>query len=136
MNNLREQILNVVDTETREVEVPEWGVTVWVRSMSAADRDAFEADLLQGKGKNTSVNYRNMRAKLVARCVVDAEGNRIFNPEDVPALGRKSAKALTRLYNVATELSGVSDDDVEELTGNSEPDQSDDSCSDWPGTSA
>ena len=129
--SLRDQILNIPDIQTEEVVVPEWGgLTVWVRGMSAAERDAFEADLLQGKGKNTSVNYRNMRAKLLVRCVVDAEGNRIFNPDDVGRLGQKSAKALTRRYNIATELSGVSDEDVEELMGNSEPGQSGDSPSD------
>jgi len=36
---------------------------------------------------------------------------------DVKALGEKSAAALERVFDVARKLSGLSEDDVEELAG-------------------
>ena len=67
-----------------------------------------------------SVNVQNARAKLVVRCAVDEQGRQIFGKEEYRKLGSKSAKALDRIYSVAKDLSGVSDDDIEELTKNSE----------------
>ncbi len=75
------------------------------------------------------MNLQNIRAKLVALTVVDEQGNRIFKDEDVKWLGNKSAAALDRIFEVAQRLSGLRDEDVEELAKNSESDLSDDSTS-------
>ena len=39
----------------------------------------------------------------------------MFTDADVVALGAKSAAALDRIYDVATRLSGITDEDVEEI---------------------
>jgi hypothetical protein len=93
------------------------------------ERDALEASMIKGKGKKAQVNLENLRAKVVARCVVDEDGVHIFSDADIPALGKKSAAALNRVYEVAQRLSGITDDDVEELTKNSETAPSEDSGS-------
>ena len=126
----RAAILAVPDITTEDVDVPEWGGVVRVRGLTASQRDAFEAASLQGKGKNTSVNLHNLRARLVALCIVDGDGNQLFAERDVHVLGQKSAAAIDRIYDTATRLSGIGENDVEELTKNSESDQSDDSISD------
>jgi hypothetical protein len=125
----REAILAAPDIKTEQVAVPEWGGTVLVRGMTGAERDEYEATLVVGKGKNRDVNMRNARAKLVVRCLVDADGKRLFGDADVAALGKKSATALERVFDVARRLSGMSDEDLEELMGNL-PGQSDGSGSD------
>ncbi len=56
----------------------------------------------------------------MVRSIVDEGGNRVFRDQDAALLQRKSASALMRLFNVASRLSGVGDDDVEELVGNSD----------------
>ena len=123
----RDQILQADDLETRDVEA--WGGVVCVRSLTGTERDALEASTLQGKGKNKDVNLSNFRAKLCARAIVDEQGKRVFNDEDIAALGRKSSGELSKVYNVAAELSGISEADVDELTKNSGSDQSEDSGS-------
>lgn len=121
----REEILGASDIQREDVAVPEWGGKVCVQGMTGAQRDAFEAEMIQARGKDRRVNLENIRAKLVARTVIDPEsGFPLFSDEDVKALGRKSAKALARVYDVATRLSGISDKDAEELAGNSETDPS------------
>jgi len=126
----REAILQASDIQTEDVEVPEWGGTVAVRGLSGRGRDDFEASVMVGKGKNRDINVRNFRAKLVALCCVDEQGVRLFSDEDVKALGDKSAGALTKVFDVASRLSGLSKEDEEDLTKNSESDLSDGSISD------
>lgn len=125
----REQILQAQDLPTEDVDVKEWGGTVRVRALTGMERDSFEQSIVEQKGKGTRMNIRNIRAKLVALTVVDEEGNRVFSDTDVQALGKKSAAALDRVFEVAQRLSGLKPEDVDELAKNSESDQSEDSTS-------
>lgn len=116
--NLREQILAAQDREIREVQVPEWGLTVRVSAMSGRDRDLWEAEIIARRAPGGQGVYDNMRASLLARCLVDEAGERIFAEADVEALGRKSARALNRLFDVASELNAISEADQKELVKN------------------
>ena len=116
----REQILDAQDLQTEVVEVPEWGGAVKVQGMTGRDRDAFEAEIIERKGKDFNVNMQNIRAKLVSLSLVNGDGQRVFTDKDVAALGKKSAVALDRIFTVAQELSGISKADVEELAKNLE----------------
>src|SRR5437879_418428 len=113
----REQILGTKGTLKREtVAVPEWGGEVLVQELTAADRDAFEASCVIKKGKSIDTNLVNLRAKLVARSIIDATtGERVFADTDAEQLGQLSAAAVNRLFEVAQRLSGLSDQDVKEL---------------------
>ncbi len=123
----REQILQAQDIKTESVPVPEWGGEVLVRGMTGQERDAYEATIVRLNGTNPQMNLVNARAKLVARTVVDEQGARLFSDEDVKALAQKSAAALQRVYDKATHLCGLTQQDMDELTKNSEDGQRDDS---------
>lgn len=112
----RAAILAVEDIPAELVEVPEWGGTVRVRGLTGKDRDAFERAMVDINGENVQTNWQNFRAKLVARTVVDADNKRLFTDQDVTALGGKSALAMDAVFTVAQRLSGMSDNDVKELT--------------------
>lgn len=114
----REAILKANDIEKREVYIPEWGGSVYVRGMTGRERDQFEASIIRQRGRNTEINMKNARAKLVVMCTVDQEGNRLFTDADVAPLADKSAKALDRIFAAAQELSGITREDMEELTEN------------------
>jgi len=118
----RDAILTADDLKIDVVEVPEWGGAVRVRGLSGAERDAFEASVvdLSSNGRRAPVmNLVNLRAKLAARCIVDENGARLFEDADIVALGRKSAQALQRVFEAAQRLSGLTARDVEELEKNS-----------------
>lgn len=128
----RDAILSASDLQTEEVQVSEWGGAVLVRGLTGSERDAFEEASLHryGKnGKNKEINLKDFRARLVSWSIIDGDGKRVFTDTDVPALGRKSASALQRVFDVCSRLSGLSESDVEELVKNSPSDQSDDSGS-------
>ena len=113
----KEDILKAEDLGTEEVDVPEWGGSVLVRGMTGRERDAFEVSLMQTRPDGKRVmDPRNVRAKVVARCVVDDDGKLLFSDADVAALGDKSGAAVDRVYAVAARLSGISDEDQEAMT--------------------
>jgi hypothetical protein len=126
----REQILEVKDLQFEDVEVPEWGGTLRVRGLTGIERDRFEETILDQRGKNVKVKMTNLRARLVVLSVVDEQDQALFTQNDIGVLGRKSAAALQRVFNVAQRLSGFSDEDLEELAKNSSDAQSDGSISD------
>ena len=112
----RDQILNATDLKTIDVPVPEWGGSVTVRTISGAERDAWEASIV---GENRKLDTVNLRARFCALVIVDDQGQRIFNDLDAQLLGRKSAKALSRVFEAGQKLNGIRDEDVEELAKNS-----------------
>ena len=116
MQTLREQILAADDTPREPVKVPEWGVTVWVKTMSAAERDAFESHVQQSQGEDG----QSVRALLAAHTVVDEQGGRVFSDEDVAGLAKKSGAALTRILAKAQRLNRLTKRDADELVGNFE----------------
>jgi hypothetical protein len=113
----REDILKADDLPFEDVDVPEWGGTVRVRALMASERDRWEAmTYLDSKGNVTTP--QDIRAKLVAFCCVDEEGNRLFTEDDISALAKKSARAMNRLWTVASRLSAVIASDIDALTKN------------------
>ena len=110
----KKDILTADDLPHQDVEVPEWGGTVRVRTMTGTERDAFEGETYTGDGANTI----NMRARMCARCIIGEDGERLFEDRDMAELGAKSAAALDRVFAVAQALNGFSDSDIEELEKN------------------
>ena len=112
-------ILKASALKTEEVKVPEWADpdtgadTVLVRELRGRERDEWEASLAVQRGRQMVPDVANMRAKLVARCVVDPDGEPVFSQQDVNALGELSAAALDRVFEVASRLSGLNADAVE-----------------------
>lgn len=121
MSLSRDSILAAADSHREEIQVPEWGGSVWIRTLSGTERDEYEGSLLGAGGK---IAYKDIRAKLLVRAICDADGKRLFSDRDISALGAKSAPALDRVFTAAKRLNAVSDEDVKEIEGNSGPAQS------------
>ena len=100
----KDAILGATDLPLERVEVPEWSGAVYLRTMTGAERDAFDAEVLSAPDRHI-----NARARLVIRVLVDADGNRLFADADAEALGAKSAAALNRLFDAACRLNGFGD---------------------------
>lgn len=124
------------DRRYETVDVPEWGGSVRLRSLTGAERDDWEGSLVHQVGRKTHTDLRNMRAKLVQLSAVDENGLPLFDKADVMKLGNMNAAALDRLFETCQRLSGLSDEDVAELEGNSGPAQSGPSTSASPSPSA
>ena len=111
----KKDILQIKDLKEETVNVPEWGGDVLVRGLTATERDSFEHELFE---QADSPGMKVVRSSLCARCIVDEKGHRLFSDSDIKALGSKSAVALSRVFKVAQKLSGLRQEDVEELAKN------------------
>lgn len=121
-----EDILGVEDRPVERVEVPEWNGHVYLRTISGAERDAFEAESF----RQDQPNYQNLRARYLALTLTNEQGNRLFTQKQVGELGKKAAPVLDRLFTKAAKINAMSSSDVDELLGNSEAGPSGDSTSD------
>lgn len=126
----REQIVDADDVEYAEVDCPEWGGTVRLKSIRGKQRDAYEQSLIQERGGSRQMNLLNARAKLIVLCAVDEAGALLFNPDDLNMLGRKNAKPLDRLFDACRKLAGLSEEDVDKLTEDFGAARSEDGTSD------
>jgi ribosomal protein S21 len=117
----KDQILAAADLPEEVVDVPEWGGKVLIRGMTGAERDAFEESVMVTRGNSRELNLRNFRAKLVARSIVDpVTKERMFSDNEIAELGKKSARALQRVFEAALRLNGMTAESVEELTKSTE----------------
>jgi hypothetical protein len=138
----KDQIWQANDITFEDVPVPEWSPPgqvghVRLRGLMGNERDEFEAKSLKKvKGGQREVEIKNLRARLIAACAISEDGSPLFTAGDVMRLSQKSAVPLERLFKVAQRLSGLSDDDVEELVEDFDDAQSGPSTSDSPRTSA
>ena len=126
----RDDILQAKDIKIELVPTPGWGGEVYVKGLNGAERDKFEGSLIIMRGKDKQMNMANIRAKLASMSICDEKGKRLFNENDVQALSQKSASELQRVFAVAQKLSGISDEDVEELAEELKNDPFDGSPSD------
>jgi hypothetical protein len=111
----KDQILGAGDLPFEEVEVPEWGGMVRIRTMTGRDREKFENLVYEPDGEKVKVNREDFRAKLLSACIVGEDGKPMFDEKDIAALSGKSAKALNRLFTVAQDLNGMSQRVQEEI---------------------
>ncbi len=115
MPSFREELQARPRTRKAEkVRVPEWDRDVWVRAMSADDRDSFEESIVH----NGKAVMRNVRAKIVVRCSEEEDGTRVFEDGDAAWLGELPAAELQPIFDAAQRLNKMSDSDVKELAKN------------------
>lgn len=116
----REMFLKPRKRRVREINIPDFG-KVRVQSLTARERGDYESQFIHKKKGGTRLDrMKQARELLVIETVVDADGNKILSRSDVAALGAQEAAVLDRIVEAARELSGIGDDDFEELVGNSE----------------
>lgn len=92
---------------------------VVVQELTAKERDAFERSCVKPDGKKTKDDMTNLRAKLLILAVRDDNGDRLLQDGDLESVGRLPASVVQPLFEAAARLSGISNEDVEELVGNS-----------------
>ncbi len=94
-----EEIISSEDFRYQDVEVPEWGGTVRIRSLSAKQRDTL-ARKIKADGESEASEM------MVVMCVVDEAGRRIFEFKDIERLKGKSTVPIARIVRALGELTG------------------------------
>jgi hypothetical protein len=98
----RDSILKAQDVATKDVQVPEWGGAIRVRSMTVAERNEFAR-----RSAAEGANAVGVSAWLVSVLAVDESGARLFTPEDVQALEARNFKAVDTVVNAILEVNAM-----------------------------
>ena len=109
----RDDILKANDLKTVDIEVPEWDGTVRLRVVTSKERHRFQSDIAKAKDGIPP----DFMEKFLVACAVDEKGNQLFSDEDVQTLRNKSAVVLTKLFNEAAALNGMTDAAMEDIKG-------------------
>lgn len=115
--NLKDKLL-AIKPKAERVEIPFVDEPLYIREMLGVERDEFESSTYLVNGTDVEVNRVNLRARLVGKCVTDADGVRLFGDHELDLVGSIPSSTLSKLYDVACKLNGFSKEDVEELTKN------------------
>jgi hypothetical protein len=103
--SLREKILATCELTKQAVKLPKVDEAVYVTEISAA---SFSEVLdKRAELKKTLGDKADHRLLFVARCTVDAAGERVFSDADVDAIAKLSNSDVQTLFNAAAELNGL-----------------------------
>jgi hypothetical protein len=111
----RDALLQAKALPRERVYIKELGGEVIIQGMTGKQRDEWESSLVKQRRNRRELDTRNVRARLVARCMVNDDGSRMFSDEEADQLGDIRVDVLGHLFEVAQRLSGVTDEDVDEL---------------------
>jgi hypothetical protein len=110
----RDAILAAKDISEIQIEVPEWGGKVCIRSLSVGESDLYADYILKQKGDKNA----NALAYLLTLALVDNNGDKIFTEKDIVALAKKSRSAVERVALKCLEANGLTVDAGEDLEKN------------------
>lgn len=133
----KDLIVAASDLKIETIEVPEWGGSVCIKTMSGFERDEYEAfclsrmpsgATLSSKEQELSkIDSKGMRSFLLACVLCDEKGERVFDDilEGAKVLEKKNGGVLTRLALKAQEANGMTDSALKEVEKNYEADRND-----------
>lgn len=117
MSILRDKILNSHDIQHEIVEIPEWGCSLLVKSMTGKERSLLFSTAIDAKGK---FDFEKAYPVILIASVYDPEtGEKVFGQADMDLLNTKNAAAMERIAKVAMRLSGLDSESVTRAEKNS-----------------
>lgn len=117
----RDAILRAIDLKHTTLDVPEWGGSVRVRGMTAAERDAMLAAVAPGGEPGKPADKfadSQIKAYLCAHCIVDAHGASLFGDDDIALLQQKNPQVLDRIAQQVLRLSGIGEPGMDAMEKN------------------
>jgi hypothetical protein len=113
----RDEILSANDIHIEELPVPEWGGVIFVKTLSADERDQLEASIMEmsTEGKPKKMKLEHLRSNMMVLGICDDKGEKLFTLADISKLGKKSAAAADRVVARIQAISAMSPADIEVL---------------------
>ena len=112
MSDLRSRIKATDDRRTEIVDVPEWGVKIGIRSLSARDRIRLFRDAQDDSGR---VRQDVLMPALLAVAAFDPDNPdvRLFDDDDADWLAEKDFTVIDRLAAAVITAAGLDDDEAD-----------------------
>lgn len=94
--------------------------TCRIQSLTEKERSDYEAAMQLASKANKAQRMKDAKRRLIVLCVVDEENKPLLTMSDVKELEDVDSKTTSNIFNKCVEHVGFTDEDVEELAGNSE----------------
>ena len=101
-----------------EVEVTEWGGTVFIRPLTLAQQAKLADNGIKNEDSTVQVRMKDVMLPLILWSVVDENGDRIFDDSDKEKLMDTPASALLALQEKILDNSGLTAESRTELEKN------------------
>ncbi len=123
----REQFFSFSDLTIEKVHIKEMNADFYVRSLTVGEKATWEfasysVENSDKKGSSMKLLKDRMmssRERLVELAVCNEDGSAFFKEGDAAAISRKNSNIVSKLYDVAARLSGITKEDLEEIAKNS-----------------
>jgi hypothetical protein len=127
----REALLKLCERRYSTVDIPERNISIRIQSLSEAEKSQYETCLIAKNGRGIMrERLQDATRRLIALCVVDEEGKRIFSDSDLSAIANLDSYISSRIYDACQEHCGFNKGDIDETVKNSEGINVDDSTTD------
>ena len=111
--------LSASDLRSETVTIKRWKLSGVLREWTGIERDEYVTAIERWRDPQTkAVPDRIVKAAVVAACLYDDQGRRIFSFDDAPALAKKSHAVVNGLFERAVKLNALGEDEIEARAGN------------------
>lgn len=121
----KEQLLAKRERKYREVDIPELGGHVRIRSLKSKEITTWQTSMMDKHGNPDVKRIKESRERLVMLSVVDDSGNLVFGRDDLESLNNLENSIIDRIAVAAHDLNGIDETDYEAALGNSSGTQED-----------
>ena len=113
--SMKNKIRSAQDIDRELVDVPEWDVTIEVRSMTVRQRASF-ISASQDTSENSGDRVETVYGQILVTCCLEPEtGEPVFDEEDLSWLmTEKSGSVIDKLVSRCLEVSGLKEKAVDE----------------------
>lgn len=102
-----DEILAADDLSPEPVDVPEWGGSVMVRSLTAHEADSVMFAVLGRDGKPDPSKMAGVAERVVAFALVNEDGSSLLTKAQAAALAKKNGAVIRRLSAFVLAKSGL-----------------------------
>jgi len=116
----RDQIISLQDVTTKEIQVPAWKDSVFIKKLTRGQQDEYArrrfttSTMKDGANVESDLNLFGHDAWIVSQAVCDEDGKRILKNSDVAKLNEKDGETIGTIALEIVTFSGMRED-IEEL---------------------
>lgn len=99
--------------KVEKIELPEMGGEVYIKELTAGEREALEKQMQSQTDKNA------VRATVFVHSVCNADGELMFDVEDIEVIKQLPSRPVIKVFNRSNEINGITPEQVDTAEKNS-----------------
>ena len=100
--------------KVEKIELPEMGGEVYIKELTAGEREALEKQM-----QSQTLAKCRLRATVFVHSVCNADGELMFDVEDIEAIKQLPSRPVIKVFNRSNEINGITPEQVDTAEKNS-----------------